>query len=75
MIGMIENYKHCFQEASRFGLVRRSDSRLSEPRMSGQLTQKLVDDFPGLLGLLEPRHMAAFVDERDRRILDKRVGF
>ena len=39
-------------------------------RLSGQVNQKIVDDFPGLLRLFEPRHVPAFVDKRERRIFD-----
>jgi hypothetical protein len=37
---------------------------------TSEVTQKVVNDLPGLLWLLEPRHVPAFVDEREGRIPD-----
>jgi hypothetical protein len=54
---MRESFAHSFALISVF-------------RLSGQVNQKIVDDFPGLLRLFEPRHVPTFVDKRERRVFD-----
>jgi hypothetical protein len=42
-------------------------------KKSGQMSQEVVDDFPGLVRLFQPWHVAALVDEGERRTLDECV--
>jgi hypothetical protein len=37
--------------------------------------QEIIDDFPRLLWLLQPRHVPTFADKRERRIFDQRMRF
>src|SRR5205807_9069016 len=47
----------------------------SERASVRQMRQKLIDNFPSLLWLFQPWHVATFVDERECRIGDQRVRF